>query len=185
MWLAMPEHLKRVMVVGPSCCGKTTFSRQLAEALASPRIELDPLLWGPNWARRPDAEFRGLTQHATSQAQWVVDGDYLEVASLLWPRATAIVWLNYRFLTVFLRAFRRTIRRALLREELYNCNRESFVDQFLFRDSILVWVVTKYGRTRKNLERVKRDGQFPQLRWFEFRRPRDAETFLKALQSAG
>ena len=181
----MLDHLKRVIVVGPSCSGKTTFSRQLAHALASARIELDALHWGPNWVPRADAEFRRLTEDATSEPQWVVDGNYREVGDLLWPRATSVVWLHYGVLTVFLRALRRTIRRATCREQLYSGNRESCVDQFLFRDSILVWVVTKYRRTQRNLEKLRRDSQFPQRRWFEFQRPRDAERFLKDVQSAG
>jgi adenylate kinase family enzyme len=40
--------LTRVVVVGSSCSGKTTFARSLAEIVGSPHVELDALHWGPN-----------------------------------------------------------------------------------------------------------------------------------------
>jgi tRNA uridine 5-carbamoylmethylation protein Kti12 len=38
----------RIVVVGTSCSGKTTFSRRLAQSLGREHVELDALHWGPN-----------------------------------------------------------------------------------------------------------------------------------------
>jgi adenylate kinase family enzyme len=46
----------RILVVGSSCSGKTTFARALAGILGRPHIELDALHWGPNWCYAPDFE---------------------------------------------------------------------------------------------------------------------------------
>lgn len=134
----MREKLERVVVVGTSCCGKTAFAGRLAQALGCPRIELDELYWGPNWDPKPEPEFRHLTEAAAAAPHWVADGNYGVVRDLLWPRATSVVWLNYGFLTVFFRALRRTILRAVSREELFSRNRESFTRSFFSRESILV-----------------------------------------------
>jgi adenylate kinase family enzyme len=37
----------RILVVGTSCSGKSTFSRRLASILAIEHVELDALYWGP------------------------------------------------------------------------------------------------------------------------------------------
>jgi hypothetical protein len=86
--------------------------------------------------------------------------------------------LNYGFSTVFLRALRRTVRRVVFQEQLFSGNRESFKEAFLSRKSILYWVITTHRRKRTEYRDLQRSGQFPQLRWFEFRRPRETENFL-------
>jgi len=63
----------------------------------------------------------------------VADGNYSRARSLLWPRASAVVWLNYPFRIVLARALRRTVVRGVTREELWSGNRESLRLAFLSR----------------------------------------------------
>src|SRR4051794_28329124 len=119
------DQLSRVAVIGTSCSGKTTFARSLAAKLAVPHIELDALHWGPNWTPRDPDVFRASVDVATSQSHWVCDGNYRVVRDLVWSRATAIVWLNYSFPTVFRRAITRTAVRCVRRTPLYAGNQES------------------------------------------------------------
>jgi len=53
-----PRPMKRVIVIGSSCAGKTTLARRLAELLGSDHIELDALHWGPDWSEVPPEAFR-------------------------------------------------------------------------------------------------------------------------------
>lgn len=175
---------ERVVVVGTSCCGKTMFARQLAQSLGSPCIELDELYWAPNWTPKPDSEFRRLVEIAASAPRWVTEGNYGRIRDVLWPRATTIVWLNYSFITVFRRALRRTSRRIIVRESLWHGNRESFARSFLSRESILVWVITTFNRRRKEFETLRASGKHPHLSWVEFRRPWDAESYLRSISGA-
>ena len=41
-------QLKRVVIIGTSCSGKTTFERSLAQKLKVQHIELDSIHWKPN-----------------------------------------------------------------------------------------------------------------------------------------
>jgi hypothetical protein len=75
------------------------------------------------------------------------------------------------------------VRRALTREELYSENRESFRKAFLSRDSILLWIITSHWRQRREYRRLGETGCYPQLRFFEFRRPSQASSFLEQLFS--
>ena len=66
----------RVVVIGTSCSGKTTFARRLAEIIDCPWTELDRLHWLPDWEPRPLDDFRRLVAEKVSQDRWVIDGNY-------------------------------------------------------------------------------------------------------------
>ena len=82
----MNYNLRRVIVVGTSGSGKTTFARRLAEILDVPHFELDQLHWGPNWTPKDMAEFRQLTEAAVAGERWVIDGNYSKVQDIIWSR---------------------------------------------------------------------------------------------------
>ena len=44
-----------------------------------------------------------------SGAAWVIDGNYSEARDIVWPRATAIVWLDYSWRVIAWRLLTRTI----------------------------------------------------------------------------
>ena len=170
------------MVVGCSGSGKSTFARALAAALDAPYFELDALYWAPQWQPRPEAEFLRLADQATAGPAWVVDGNYRRVRSIVWPRATAIVWLNFGFPRVFGRVLVRTVRRALTGEELFSGNRESLRKSFLSRDSILWWTITQFRRYRRDYAALMRAGGAGHAAWHELRTPREAEALLRRLR---
>jgi adenylate kinase family enzyme len=175
---------ERIVVVGSSCAGKTTFARSLAAALGRPYVELDHLYWSANWQPKPLEEFRALVIDAAAAERWVADGNYTVARDQLWPRATTIVWLNYGFRTVLWRALRRTFGRAVSREELWHGNRESFGRALLSRESILWWVITTFHRKRRQVGDLRRNAKFPHLGWIEFRRPSDAKRYLESIKPA-
>jgi len=181
----MSPSLQRVLVIGSSCVGKSTFARALADAASLPYVELDQLFWGPNWTAKPLEEFRSLVDRASAAERWVVEGNYGDVRDVLWPRAGVVIWLNYTFPVIFWRAMRRTVFRNITRQELWSGNRESFTRSFLSRESILVWVVTTFRRRRKQFEALRASGSFPQLAWLEFTHPNQAQEFLRQVHNAG
>ena len=171
--------LRRVAVVGTSCAGKTTFAAALAAQLQVPHIELDALHWRAGWIPVPRQDFRQAVATAVAAERWVSDGNYGVVRDLVWGRATAVVWLDYPFATVLRRALYRTARRALLREELYGGNRETFRKALLSRDSILWWVVTTHGRRRREFPVLFEQAAFAHLEVAALGSPREAGSFLR------
>ena len=79
---------------------------------------------------------------------WVVDGNYSAHRDLIWSQAPTLVWLDYPLRVLLWRLLRRTLRRTLGKEELWNGNRERFITQFLSRDSLFVWLFRTYWRRR-------------------------------------
>lgn len=179
-----PDHQKldwsRIVVVGTSCAGKTTLARALASRLGVPHVELDALYWLPDWRQRPDDEFRELVAAHTAGASWVVDGNYRRVTkALLWPRASAILWLDYPFALVLWRALRRTLRRCITAEELFSGNRESLGRSLLSRDSILWWILRTHRRRRRDYGALCAEGRHPIV---GLRHPADARRLLAGLE---
>jgi adenylate kinase family enzyme len=158
---------------------KSTFARLLSDRTELPIVELDKLYWAPGWKPVDPDTFRRRVLENTSSDGWIVVGNYGAVRDTLWPRATTVLWLNYGFALTFSRAMRRTVRRAVTREELWNGNRESIRRSFFSRESILWWVITTHRRRREEFTRLRDSAEYRHLRWVEFRRPSEAERYAR------
>lgn len=169
--------LERVVVVGSSGCGKSHLARELARLLGQPYVELDELQWAPNWTEKPEEEFRRLVGLAIAEPRWIIDGNYSRLRDLIWTRATAVIWLNFGFMTVLSRALDRTVDRLITREPYWHGNRESFT-RILSRDSILLYVLTTFHRRRRQYRALQMSGKYPHLAWIELRHPSQARRFL-------
>lgn len=176
--------LRRVVVLGTSCSGKSVLARRLGAALGVPVVHLDELSWLPGWRERPVDEFRHLTAEAVRGDAWVVDGNAAHVRDLVWTRATHALWLDYPFALIALRALTRTVRRVSTGQIVCAGNRETFRHAFLSRDSILSWVVRSYRRNRRAFARLAASDTYPDLTWIRARRPADAEAVLAAVRPA-
>lgn len=170
---------ERILVIGTSCTGKSTFARALAAKTKLPLVELDALYWEPGWTSANPETFRNRVLESTSGDGWIVVGNYGTVRDALWSRATTVFWLNYGFALTFSRALRRTTRRALVREALWNGNRESIRRSFFSRESILWWIITTHRRRREEFTRLRAGAGYAHLRWVEFQQPRQAEAYLR------
>ena len=92
---------------GRSGSGKTTVARRLAEQHGLRHVELDALLWGPNWTRAQRDEFRARVEDAISRRCWVADGNYTgKLGDLVLERADLVVWLDLPLPTIAPRLWR-------------------------------------------------------------------------------
>ena len=146
---------ERIVVIGSSCSGKSTFSQTLAQKKQITYIELDQLHWLPNWQERHDADFCELLQSAIDPATcnaWIVDGNYSVTRDITWPRATQIIWLNHGFPLVLYRAITRSIHRAYTKKPLFAGN-----VSFFSKDSIIWWVITTYHKKRRSYQTLLKE----------------------------
>jgi adenylate kinase family enzyme len=177
------NDLKRVVVIGTSCSGKTTFANHLAQALGQNTIQLDALYWLPEWRPRPEHEFKRLVQDAIAEEEWVLDGNYSRLRDFVWPRATTIIWLNYSFPVVMYRALNRTFRRSIFREPFYSGNRETLRRAFLSKDSILLWILKTYWRRRREYPELLLENQSRERKVIVVPSPQAAKRFLSEVDS--
>jgi adenylate kinase family enzyme len=175
--------MQRINVVGTSGSGKTTVARRTAEALGFPHVELDALHWGPGWEEPPVDVFRELVSKATRESPWVVDGNYSKVRDIVWGRADTVLWLDYSFIRVFLRLLWRTLRRLVLRERLWNDNRESLA-MALSKDSIILWAINSYPIRKKEFPTLISSPEYAHIHFLRHSSPSETEEWLKSLASS-
>jgi adenylate kinase family enzyme len=174
----------RVVVVGPTCSGKTTFATDLSKVLVCPCYDLDELNYGPGWEAKAPEDFRAVTKRAAAGDRWIFAGKYSVVQDILWSRGTIVVWLNLSFPVVITRTLRRTLRRLLVSELLWNGNRESIWRAFFSRHSIILWAIVSYHRRKAEFHRLRQSRRFPHLAWIEVRNPAEVETLLRFVHGA-
>ncbi len=92
---------------------------------------------------------------ATEGPGWVVDGNYSVVRDVVWAKADAVVWFDLPYVTVLARVVRRTVRRSLTREELWNGNREPFSNLWSLdpKKSIIAWTALDTACTARATRR--------------------------------
>lgn len=170
----------RIAVVGTTGSGKTTLARTLASRLGRPHVELDALHWEPDWQEAPLDVFRERVVDALHRSEWVVDGNYSQVRDLVWTRADTVVWLDYPLRVILTRLLRRTVRRVVTGEELWNGNRERLRNAF-GRDSIILWALTTYRPRRREYPELFGHPEYAHLRPIRLRSPRETDAWLDQL----
>ncbi len=82
------------------------------------------------------------------------------------------------------RLARRTLRRLITREELWNSNRETWRNTFLSRDSLFLWALTTHRRRRRDYPRLLAQPQYRHLVAVQLASPRVTYQWLATLSNA-
>jgi hypothetical protein len=174
---------RHIVVIGVTGCGKSTLAEELARKLELDTIELDALYWKPGWIESGTEEFREKVDLATRAGRWALAGNYSKVRDIVWPRADAVVWLDYPFPLVFRRLWRRTWQRWRTRELLWNTNYEPLLPQFKIwsKESLFYWQVYSYGRHKRTYREALASPEYAHLKVFHFKHPREMEAWVGTL----
>lgn len=182
-----PFPYKKLIVVGTTSSGKSTLAERLANKLELDFVELDALNWGPNWTPAGDETLRARAEEATRSLGWVVAGNYSKTRPVTWPRAEAVIWLDYSLWVIFWRLFRRTWKRVFRKEELWNGNREHLWTHLkLWSDeSLFHWLFKTYWRRKREYPQLFALPEHAHLKVFHFRAPRETEEWLEHIRTKG
>lgn len=174
---------RRMVVTGVTSAGKSTLAENLSSRLGLDFIELDALHWEPNWVEAPDPVFRQRVEAATSTPGWAVAGNYSVVRDIVWPRAEAVIWLDYPFLTVFQRLLRRTFLRWWRHELLWGTNYENIWNHFRVwsDDSLVGWLFRTYARRKRETPLVLTKPEHAHLKLFHFKTPQATQAWFESL----
>jgi adenylate kinase family enzyme len=167
-------------VVGCSGSGKTTLARSLARTLGVPHVELDAIFHQPGWTPLDDDTFRARVVQATKAPGWVVDGNYSTVRNIVWRRADTVVWFDLPYAVVMARTIRRTVRRVVTRQELWNGNKEPWTNLCSWNPekSIIAWSATRHKVYRQRYRAAEHDLFWAGLDFVRLRSQREADAFL-------
>lgn len=88
--------MRRVLVLGSSGSGKSTFARRLSQATGLPMVSIDALYWQPGWQPSEPGPFEQQMTQTAEQPEWIMDGNYLSQGAGLLRRTLAdtIFWFD-------------------------------------------------------------------------------------------
>jgi adenylate kinase family enzyme len=175
---------ERINVVGTSGSGKTTFARELAELLNLPCYEMDQLFWKADWQESSDDELSRRVHEVTSRSRWVLDGNYSRTIPIKWKKVQLVIWLDPSFVRTVFQVTKRTIRRSLIRQEIWpgTGNRESLRKAFLSNDSIIWWAITTYRNNRNKYSSIVSLPAYSHICFIRLNSRVGVASFLKGLR---
>lgn len=182
----------KIALMGCSGSGKSTFARRLEDELGYPRIELDGFFHMPGWQEKPVDQFKSevsdfLLNSERLAGGWIVDGNYLgKLDDLVISKVDVVIWFNLPKGEVMKRIIKRSLRRALTREELWNGNRESFANLLSWdpEKSVIRWAWTQYESYVEQLSGMAKEAEKERKQlWIEIKNEKDLQTAFNYLVS--
>jgi adenylate kinase family enzyme len=173
---------QRIAVVGSTGSGKTTLAESIAQRLGIPHVEMDALNWEENWRAADLSIFRERISTALAGPAWVVDGNYSKVRDIVWARADTLVWLELPLQLVLWRLAKRTVKRMVSREELWNGNRETLRGALFSKDSLFLYIFKSRRKHQREYPRLIQGSEYSHLRVIHLRTRAQVESWLGSLR---
>jgi adenylate kinase family enzyme len=86
--------MQRVVILGCSGSGKSTFARALGARTGLPVVHLDAMFWRPKWTPPDPQVFRDAVAEVAARERWITDGIYAgRTFDLRLPRADTVIFL--------------------------------------------------------------------------------------------
>lgn len=170
---------RKIVVLGSSGCGKTTFAEKLSKKINIKHYEIDSIFWKPGWIQTGQEEFRDLIDKVTAKDEWIIDGNYRRVKDLTIGRADTIIWLDLKMAKIMYRVTVRTAGRLIKRKTLWYNNRETLKMAFS-RDSIILYSLNHYHSKRAWNNKLIMNNEMKHLNWIIIRNSREEREFWKS-----
>jgi adenylate kinase family enzyme len=103
--------MQRVLVMGSSGSGKSTFAMRLSEITGIPYVSLDALFWKPGWVKSDKAEFQERVTEAARQTRWIMDGNFhSHLVEVRRDVSDTVIWFDLPRRTCMLGILKRVAR---------------------------------------------------------------------------
>ncbi len=177
--------VQRVSVVGNAGSGKSRLAGRVAEVLGVPHVELDSIYHQAGWNPIDPDEFLVRVVAITGGDGWVIDGNYRSVVvdGPVWQRADTVVWLDLPRRTVMVQLMRRTLRRVMRRDVLWNGNRERLRSIVAWdpETSIIRWSWTQHAKYRERFGSAMTSPALGHIHFVRLRSRDEADRWLASL----
>ena len=146
------------------------------------------LNWTPSTGSQGGAIWPGTVPRCSSAASskrsrrrrgWRM-GNYGPVRDQLWRRATHLVWLDYSRRVIMRRVIVRSLRRVVMRTELWAGNRERW-RHFVRPSHPIRWAWSTWSQRRRETSERLAQPDYASITVLRLRHPRDAPQALRSL----
>lgn len=100
-------NIQRIMIIGRSGSGKSTFGIKLSKIVNIPIYHLDKYFFESNWVARNYQEFVSSQIEIASNASWIIDGNSTRSYEVRYERADLCLYFNFRRRLCYWRVFKR------------------------------------------------------------------------------
>jgi adenylate kinase family enzyme len=146
----------------------STLAAATARKLGLEHIELDGIFHQADWTPLPADEFQAEIRRRIEAAEaasggWAADGNYNTPSDGITQHlADTIVWVDPSKPRVMWRVIRRTLRRVITREKLWNGNTEPWTNLYAIdpEKNVIRWAWTSFDGVRKRYEANMVDGSW-------------------------
>lgn len=167
----------KIVVVGISAVGKSTFSRKLAQTLNLPLTLMDTIMWKPGWNYVGDEETIDRINQISIQPKWIIEGYVCKGArTSTFERADSIIYLDYSPII----SSWRYIKRWLTHHKDPRPELTGSPEKFNFTFLKLVWKKGEAISLNRYLKEVH-----PQTKIITLHSPREAKEFLEKIKVGG
>ncbi len=101
--------MNRILVIGSSGSGKSTFANRLGELLSLEVIHLDSLFWSSGWVETPKDEWRTKVAKTLHGDSWIIDGNYSATMDLRLPVCDTVIFLEIPRIICVYRILKRVV----------------------------------------------------------------------------
>ncbi|QNM86106.1 AAA family ATPase [Polaribacter pectinis] len=170
--------IRKIIITGTTCTGKTTLGRKLAKELSIKQVDLDDIHFLPNWVEKENAVFvSDVNKEIQKYDEWIVSGSYQSLLKdTVWQEANTIIWLDYPLNLIIRRYFIRTYRRVFLKEICCGENYETLAKTFS-KESLFLWIFKTYWHRKRRMKSWK-STLFSHKNWIVLESPKE-EKMLK------
>ena len=106
--------MKKILVIGSSGAGKSTFARRLGAILKLEVIHLDSIYWSRGWVEMPKDKWRTVVEELLERDSWIIDGNYGGTLDIRLAACDAVIFLDLPRLVCLGRVLKRV---ALYRKQ--------------------------------------------------------------------
>jgi adenylate kinase family enzyme len=163
--------VERVLVLGSSGSGKSTFAKQLGKKLGIDVIHLDSHYWQPDWTYTPENEWEQKIERLLEKESWIMDGNYMSTLSQRLEYADTVIFLDLNRVKCLWRCVSRYLKyQGENRPELAaGCNEKIDKD-------FLKWIWNYPREVRPRI--LKMLGDQPEIKMVVLRGTGDIDNFL-------
>lgn len=139
----------KILVIGYSSSGKSTFAKRLAKLYQLPVLHIDKIAFAPNWIERESDVVAADIKAFMQKKSWIIDGQYRKLVPERFDQANQIFIFNFNRFKCLYGAIVRRIK-------YHNQNRDTIAEGCKERLNLsFVWWILFTGRRKDSKDLIK------------------------------